>query len=72
MKKLLTIVALMTSVSACSMFESKGDEIIFDKVLGPRTEAQLKKLPGDLRGDQAGQNLSYEELKAKELEKDGK
>lgn len=62
MKKLILIAALV-SVSACSVFEGKGDTIVFDKVLGPETKKQIKPLPNDLRGDKAGENLSGEELK---------
>lgn len=69
-KKIAVFIPLL-ALSACSVFEGKGDEIIFDKTLGPKTQAQIKPLPKDLRGDKAGENLSGEALKNSDLEKDG-
>lgn len=62
------LIALFLCVAACS---GSGDEIIFDKVLGPETKLQVKTLPKDLRGDASGENLSGEELKNKDAVKDG-
>ncbi|WND01583.1 hypothetical protein QGN29_08420 [Temperatibacter marinus] len=69
MKKLLLISSAFFALTACG---GRGDDIVFDKVLGPETQIQLKSLPKDLRGDQNGENLSGQQLKAPELEKDGK
>ncbi len=50
MKNLIALIALLM-LSACSIFSSKGDEIIFDTVLGPETKDQIKPLPATLEGD---------------------
>ena len=71
MKKLFTIAALMSLpafLSACSIFESKGDEIIFDKTLGPATETQAKNLPNSLKGDKENARYSNEALKGDNME----
>lgn len=52
MKKTALLSAVLL-VSACS---SGGDEIVFDTVLGPVTEAQLETLPNTLEGDRANAN----------------
>ncbi|WP_262690984.1 hypothetical protein [Kordiimonas aestuarii] len=67
MKKLFAIAALM-SLSACSIFESKGDEIIFDKTLGPATETQVANLPNNLKGDKDNARYSGEALKGEGME----
>ena len=54
MKKILRKsagLALLMALSACSIFEGKGDEIIFDKTLGPATATQIADLPKTLEGD---------------------
>ncbi len=67
MKKLLALTALF-SLSACSLFESKGDEIIFNTALGPDTEAQIKTLPATLEGDVENKNHLGTERKGPSLE----
>ncbi|WP_308909335.1 hypothetical protein [Pseudokordiimonas caeni] len=49
--KYLLIAPALFMLAGCGIFDSKGDEIVFDTRLGPQTEAQAKSLPGDLRGD---------------------
>ncbi|WP_417452131.1 hypothetical protein [Kordiimonas sp.] len=67
MKKPFVIAALM-SLSACSIFESKGDEIIFDTTLGPATETQAETLPNNLKGDKENARYSNETLKGDGME----
>ncbi|MCK0068672.1 MULTISPECIES: hypothetical protein [Kordiimonas] len=67
MKKLLAIAALF-SLSACSLFEGKGEEIIFDTTLGPKTEDQIKTLPSNLQGDAGNANYLGTERKGPQLE----
>lgn len=71
MKKLFAIAALMSAsqlLSACSIFESKGDEIIFDTTLGPATESQVASLPNTLKGDSDNARYSSEALKGDGME----
>ena len=71
MKKLFAIAALMTLpqlLGACSIFEGKGDEIIFDKTLGPATESQAASLPNTLKGDRDNARYSSETLKGEGME----
>ncbi|WP_417458365.1 hypothetical protein [Kordiimonas sp.] len=67
MKKILLIAAL-TSLSACGMFDGKGDEIIFDKTLGPATEMQVNSLPNTLEGDKKNARYMNEQLKGENME----
>ncbi len=67
MKKIAAILAL-TTVSACSIFESKGDEIVFDTALGPTTETQIQNLPAGLEGDTENSNHLGIERKGPSLE----
>ncbi|WP_417460277.1 hypothetical protein [Kordiimonas sp.] len=67
MKKILLIAALV-SLSACGIFEGKGDEIIFDKTLGPATETQVKNLPNTLEGDKSNARYMNEALKGDNME----
>jgi hypothetical protein len=67
MKKLFAIAALMT-LSACSIFEGKGDEIVFDTALGPSTESQAASLPNNLKGDSDNARYSSEALKGDGME----
>lgn len=64
MKKLIPAVALL-ALAACS---DKGDEIVFDTTLGPRTEDQVKTLPGTLKGDSENARYSNENLKGAGME----
>ena len=70
MKTLMILTALI-SLSSCSIFESDGDEIVFDTTLGPRTEAQIKSLPSTLEGDTGNARYSNEPLKGKGMESEG-
>ncbi len=47
------LVSILINLGACSSFGG-GDEIVFDKTLGPRTSEQIKSLPDTLSGDHAG------------------
>lgn len=67
MKKTLLIAALM-SLSACGLFEGKGDEIIFDKTLGPATAVQVDNLPNTLEGDKSNARYMNEQLKGDNME----
>lgn len=67
MKRFLPLAALF-ALSACSIFEGDGDEIVFDTALGPRTEGQVAELPGTLEGDQAAARYSNEALKGENME----
>ena len=71
MKKLIAVAALLSAsqlLGACSIFESKGDEIIFDKTLGPSTEGQVASLPNTLQGDRENARYSTETLKGEGME----
>ena len=67
MKKLVAIAALL-SLSACSLFDSKKDEIIFDTTLGPRTKDQIESIPSTLQGDKENKNHLGTERKGPQLE----
>jgi len=54
MKKIGVALILLT-LAGCG---SKGDTIIFDTRLGPRTEDQVKELPSGLAGDAASARYS--------------
>lgn len=63
MKKLILIAALV-AVGACS----KGQKIVFDSSLGPRTKDQAKTTPDSLAGDKANASYSGEVLKGSGME----
>lgn len=63
MKKTVILSAALL-VSACS---SGGDEIVFDTVLGPVTEAQIETLPNTLEGDRANANHMSGERKGAQM-----
>lgn len=67
MKRFLPLAALL-ALSACSIFDGDGDEIVFDTVLGPRTESQIETLPGTLEGDHDSARYSNEPLKGESME----
>jgi hypothetical protein len=67
MKKLIALSALLF-LPACSIFESKGEEIRFDTVLGPETEQQLKGLPSTLEGDSENARHTPTERKGAQME----
>lgn len=67
MKKLFALSALLL-LPACSIFEKKGDEIVFDTVLGPETDAQIATLPATLEGDSSNARYMTTEKKGKGME----
>lgn len=54
--RVFLVVLLAACASGCSIFESGGDEIIFDTTLGPLTETQIEALPSGLVGDTERRN----------------
>lgn len=64
MKK-MAIFAALFALAACS---GKGDEIIFDKTLGPRSETQAETLPNTLEGDRTGARHSSETIRGAGME----
>ncbi|NVJ97836.1 MAG: hypothetical protein HWE25_06775 [Alphaproteobacteria bacterium] len=64
MKKLVMATALL-ALAACS---GKGDEIVFDTTLGPRSEAQADSLPNTLEGDRANARHSGTSVKGQGME----
>lgn len=68
MKKLFALSALLL-LPACSIFEKdNSDEIVFDTVLGPETEAQIAALPSTLEGDKANARYMASERKGEGME----
>jgi hypothetical protein len=64
MKKTLALSTVFL-IAACS---GKGDEIVFDTVLGPVTKAQIEPLPKNLTGDAANANHLPGERKGAQME----
>ena len=53
MKKTLITLALL-SLTACGGGDA-GQDIVFETVVGPNTQSQIKALPNDMRGVQGDQ-----------------
>jgi len=67
MNKLIALPALL-ALSACSLFDSKDEEIIFDTTLGPDTKGQVASLPSTLKGDADNARYSSQDKKGKGME----
>ena len=67
MKNLIALSAVLL-LSACSMFKGKGDEIVFDTVLGPETEDHIKTLSSNLEGDTANAQYTLTQKKGEDME----
>jgi hypothetical protein len=69
MKKLIAL-AVILMLPACSLFKTKGDEIVFDTVLGPETDSLLETLPDNLVGDTGNAQYTITQKKGKGMESD--
>ena len=67
MTKLIAFSAVLL-LSACSIFKSKEDEVVFDTVLGPETEDHIKALPSTLEGDTANAQYTSTPKKGDDME----
>lgn len=50
--RIFALFCCVLAASGCSIFESGGDEVVFDTALGPQTKAQIRTLPPGLVGDE--------------------